>query len=203
MDTKSCLCPPRLECLFPSVLWNLYNQILLALKARFPGDSQAFYQIPSLGSLIVGFRTFTTMGELLWYYCPPVWGSSTQWVWDLIWLWFSPSYHHAAPFFFVFECEVSFFAGFQHPPLSDCSTASYYFGVLSETDEHCPSTPASWTKTQDCFLILYISVTLMGANPVGFLRYLIWRIVSPNQIPKVRILKAGAPHMDPNPSFSF
>ena len=33
------LCPPRVEFLFPPVLWKFYNQILLAFKIRFPGDS--------------------------------------------------------------------------------------------------------------------------------------------------------------------
>ena len=31
----------------------------------------------------VGFRIFTTVGELLWYYCFPVCGSPTWQVWDL------------------------------------------------------------------------------------------------------------------------
>ena len=52
--TKFCLCPPRLESLFPPVLWKSYNQIPLALKARFPGDSQSLCQIPRLGSLTWG-----------------------------------------------------------------------------------------------------------------------------------------------------
>jgi len=48
---KFCLCPPRVESLFHSFLWKAYNQIPLALKARFPGDSQSLCQIPKLGSL--------------------------------------------------------------------------------------------------------------------------------------------------------
>ena len=48
---RFCLCPPRLEYLFPPVLWKACNQILLTLKARFPGDSQSLCQIPRLGSL--------------------------------------------------------------------------------------------------------------------------------------------------------
>ena len=46
-----CLCPPRLESLFSPVLRKSYNQIPLAFKVRFPGDSQPLFQIPSLGSL--------------------------------------------------------------------------------------------------------------------------------------------------------
>ena len=49
-----CLCPPRLESLLLPVLWKSYNQILLALKARFPGNSQSLRQIPRLGSLTWG-----------------------------------------------------------------------------------------------------------------------------------------------------
>ena len=45
--TEFCLCPPRLESLFPLVLWESYNQILLALKARFLGIPSPF--VGSLG----------------------------------------------------------------------------------------------------------------------------------------------------------
>ena len=91
MHTKFCLCPPRLESLVPSVLWKACDQIPLALKARFPGDSQSLCWIPRLG-----FRTFVIVGELLWCYCSPVCGSPTWQVWDLILLWLRPSYCLAA-----------------------------------------------------------------------------------------------------------
>ena len=48
---KFCLCPPRKESLFPLVLWKACNKIPLALKARFPRDSQSLYQIPTLVNL--------------------------------------------------------------------------------------------------------------------------------------------------------
>ena len=32
----------------------------------------------------MGFRTFTTVGEVIWYYFSPVCGSPTWWEWDLI-----------------------------------------------------------------------------------------------------------------------
>ena len=51
VHAKFCLCLSRLESLFPSVLWKAYNQILLAIKARFPRDSQSLCIIPRLGSL--------------------------------------------------------------------------------------------------------------------------------------------------------
>ena len=54
MSTKFCLCPPKLESLCLLVLWKSYNQISLALQARFPGDSQFLCRIPRLGSLMLG-----------------------------------------------------------------------------------------------------------------------------------------------------
>ena len=51
---RFCLCPPRLESLFLPALWKNCNQILLAFKARFPGDSQSLCLIPRLGSLTWG-----------------------------------------------------------------------------------------------------------------------------------------------------
>ena len=54
VHAKFCLCPPRLESLFPTVFWKAYNQILLALKARFPGNSQSLCWISRLGSLTWG-----------------------------------------------------------------------------------------------------------------------------------------------------
>ena len=40
----------------PPVLWKSCNQILLAFKVRFPGDSQPLCQVPRLGSLTWGSR---------------------------------------------------------------------------------------------------------------------------------------------------
>ena len=81
--TRFCLCPPRVESLFPPVLQKSYNQISLAFKVRFPGDSSSLCQIPGWEAWR-GFRTFTTVGELPWYHCSPVWGSPTWQVLDLI-----------------------------------------------------------------------------------------------------------------------
>ena len=48
------LCPPRLESLFPLVLWKSCNQIPLTFKVRFPEDSQSLCPVPRLGSLTWG-----------------------------------------------------------------------------------------------------------------------------------------------------
>ena len=69
---------------------------LAGLKSQIPRgflfplpDSQA-------GKCDLGFRTFTTVGELLWFCCSPVCGLPTWWAWDLILLWLCTSYHLTA-----------------------------------------------------------------------------------------------------------
>ena len=75
--TGFCLCPPRLESLLSPVLWKSYNQTCWPSSSDSLGIPSSF-----IGSQAVkpdvGFRTFTTVGELLWYYCSPVCGSPTQ-----------------------------------------------------------------------------------------------------------------------------
>ena len=56
-----CMCPPRVEFLFPPVLWNSCDQTPLAFKGRFCGTSSSCCQTPGLGSLIWGSEL-----SLLW-----------------------------------------------------------------------------------------------------------------------------------------
>ena len=56
VHARFCLCPARLESLFPPVFWKSCNQILLAFTVRFPGDSQSLCQAPRLGSPMWGFQ---------------------------------------------------------------------------------------------------------------------------------------------------
>ena len=69
VHTRFCLCPPRVESLFPPFLWKSCNQIPLVFKVRFPEDSQSVCQISQAGKPDKRHRTFTTVGELPWYYC--------------------------------------------------------------------------------------------------------------------------------------
>ena len=63
----------------------------VVIKSRWASRSDSL-KIPSPfvrspgGKPEVVFQTFTTVGELLWYYCSPVYGSATRWVWDLLFL---------------------------------------------------------------------------------------------------------------------
>ena len=130
---RFCLCPPRLESVFPPVLWKSCNQIPLAFKVRFPGDRQSLYQIPRLGSLtwgsepsqqwenffggILQFVSHPPGGGGIWFYCDcalPV-----ILLWFLLCLW----------------TGVSFYSGFQHPSLDGCSAASCNFGAPAGGDE--------------------------------------------------------------------
>ena len=92
MCTLLCVCPPRVESLFPPVLLKSCNQILLAFHVWFSGNSSSHCQIPQIGKPDVVLRTFTPVGGLLWYNCSPVCEWPTQRLWDLILLWLRPSY---------------------------------------------------------------------------------------------------------------
>ena len=54
MSTLLCVCPPRMESLFPPVLLKSCNQILLAFKVWLSGNSSSHCQIPKLGTLTWG-----------------------------------------------------------------------------------------------------------------------------------------------------
>ena len=103
--TKFCLCPPKLESLYPLVLWKSYNQISLALKARFPGDSQPLCQIPRLGSLKLSSEPWQQCGSSfgivllsvgrppgryrIWFYCNCVPPTFSLWLLLCLWMWVS------------------------------------------------------------------------------------------------------------------
>ena len=134
MQNFVCALKDQHLCFLP-VLWKTCNQILLALKAKFPGDSQSLCQIPRLGSLMwgsepsqhcknfFGIIVFQSVGHLpggygIWFYCdcaPP-----TVLLGLLLCLW----------------CGI--FGGFQHPSISGPpgSIASCNFGTLTGGDKH-------------------------------------------------------------------
>ena len=67
------------------------------LQGRIPWGFSVPLSDPQAGKPDVEFRTFTTMGELVWYYCySPVCGSPIWWVQDLTLSLSSPSYHLVA-----------------------------------------------------------------------------------------------------------
>ena len=121
--------------------WNLcfpQSSGRCIIKSDPQGQIPWGFPVPLLGSWAgksdMGLRTFTTVGELLWWYFPQVCGSPTiEMGFDFIMI-----AHHllsCCGFFFVFGCGVSYFCGFQCPPVDGCSTASCNFGVLTGGDE--------------------------------------------------------------------
>ena len=87
---RSCLCLPTVESVSPNpeeVLWSNPSGHQSCILWRFPvplSDSQA--EKPDME-----LRTFTTVGELFWYYGSPVCGSLTWRVWGLTLSWLCPS----------------------------------------------------------------------------------------------------------------
>ena len=60
------------ESLFPTILWKFRNQIPLAFRVRFPGDSLSLSQVPRLGSLTWGLTWetgYAVYGNSLYYLC--------------------------------------------------------------------------------------------------------------------------------------
>ena len=127
---RFCLGPPGLESLFPPVLWKSYNHILLAFKARFPGDPQSLCHVPRLGGLM-GVQDLHNSGRtslvLLF---------SSLWVIHSVGVGFD--FIMIVPFLpshFAFWSGASLLAVFQHPPADSCSTAIGNFHALTG-DEH-------------------------------------------------------------------
>ena len=106
---RFCLCPPRLESLFPPTLWKHYNQIPLAFKIGFPEDSQSLCQIPRLGNLTWDSEPSQQWENFFDVNCSPVGGSPIRWVLDLILSWLCPSYHFTEAFSLSLDVDYHFF----------------------------------------------------------------------------------------------
>ena len=128
------MCPPRVESLFPQVLWKSCNQIILAFKVRFPEDSQPFLPDPQSEEPDVGSRTFNSGRTSLVLFFFSLWITHLAGIrFDFIVI--APLLPSCCNFSFVFEPEVSFFGGFQCPSVDGHSTASCDFRGFAE-DEH-------------------------------------------------------------------
>ena len=133
MHTLLCVCPPRVESLFPLVLSKSCNQIPLAFKVWFSRNSSSHCRTPMLGSLMgsepslqwVDFCGISVLQSVsnppssyeIWFYCdcaPP-----TISLWLLLWLWM----------WGISFCE------FQCLPVNDCPAASCDSGVLTRGSE--------------------------------------------------------------------
>ena len=134
MRTLLCVCPPRVESLFPLVLSKSWNQIPLAFKVWFSRNSSSRCQTPRLGSLTWGsepslpwvdfcgisvlrFMSHPPSSYGIWFYCdcgPP---TVSLWLLLCLWMW--------AAFFGEFHCL----------PVDDCSAVSCDSGALTRGSE--------------------------------------------------------------------
>ena len=81
--------------LYPLVLWNSYNQIPLAFKVGFPGDSRPLCGIPRLRSLMWGLEPSQQWENFFATICLQFLGHPPGRYGNLILLLLCPSYHLA------------------------------------------------------------------------------------------------------------
>ena len=134
MHTLLCVCPPRVESLFPPVLLKSCNQILLAFKIWLSGNSSSPCRTPRLGSLlwcsepslqwvdfcgisVLQFISHPPSSYGIWFYCdcaPPI---ISLWLLLCLWIW------------------GIFFGEFQCLPVDDCSAVSCDSSALVRGNE--------------------------------------------------------------------
>ena len=103
------------------------------LQVQIPWGFPVPLSEPQAGKPDVGFRNFTPVGELLWYYCSPVCAVTHPEGMGFDCLMIVPRLPSLCGFF-VFGCRESFFDGFQCSA-DGCSTASCNLGALAGGDE--------------------------------------------------------------------
>ena len=126
-----CLCLRRVESLFPPHSVKVLQSNSAGPRSQIPWG---FHSDPQPWNPDGGPRIFTAVQDLLWYYCPPVCWSPTQWVWGLILSWLCCSYYltETSPL----SLGMGYlFSGFQCLSVSSCSTAGCDFGVPAGEDE--------------------------------------------------------------------
>ena len=154
MGTLLCVCPPRVESLFPPVLSKSCYQIPLAFKVWFSRNSSSCCWTPRLGSLMWGsepslqwvdFCGISVLQSVshpcssygIWFYsdCAPptvsLWLLLCLWMWDI------------------------FFGEFQCPHVDDCPATSCDSGVLARGSESTSFYLPSWFRPTHGNLVFY------------------------------------------------
>ena len=134
MRTLLCVCPPRVDSLFPPILSESCNQIPLAFKVWFSRNSSSRFWTPRLGSLTWGSEPslqwvdFCGINVLqsvshppssygIWFSCDCTPPAVSLWLLLCLWMW------------------GIFFGEFQCLPVDDCPAASCDSGVLARESE--------------------------------------------------------------------
>ena len=158
MHTPLCVCLPRVESLFPPVLSKSFNQIPVAIKVWFSGNSSSRCWTPRLGSLTWGsepslqwadfcgiivlqFVSHPPNGYGVWFYCdcaPP-----TISLRFLLCLWMSDI----------------FFGEFQCLPVDDCSAVSCDSSALARGSDHTSFYSAILNQSS-CFFLFFCSLLM-------------------------------------------
>ena len=107
---QSCGCASKTGVCFPQSCWSL------VIKSHWPSRSDSL-GIPSpfvrspVWEVWWGIQNLHNNARLLWYYCSPVCGSPTQWVWNLNLLWLFPSYCLAIAYSLSLDMGYLFLVG--------------------------------------------------------------------------------------------
>ena len=145
MRTLLCVCPPRVESLFPPVLSKFCSQILPAVKVWFSRNSSSHCQTARLGSLTWGSEPslqwvdFCGISVLQFVNHPP----SSYGILFIVIAPFLPSH---CSFSFVFGCEVSFLMSSSVFLSMIVQQLVVIPVLLQEGVSAHPSTPPSWTN---------------------------------------------------------
>ena len=145
MCTLLCVCPPRVESLFPPVLPKSCNQIPLAFKVCFSRNSSSHCQTPRFGSLTWGSEPSLQWVDSVVYMFSSLWVTHPA-VMGLDFIVIAPLLPSHCSFSFVFGCGVSFFLS-SSVFLSMTVQQLVVFPVFSQEGvSACPSTLTSWTN---------------------------------------------------------
>ena len=149
-----CVCPSRLESLFPPVLLKSCNQISLAFKVWFSRNSSSRCCTPRLGSLTWGLEPslqwvdFCGISVLqfvshppssygIWFYCDCAPPTVSLWLLLCLWMWG------------VFSGE------FQCLPGNGCSSVSCDSDALARASEHTSFYSAILNQSGCLYLIIH------------------------------------------------
>ena len=171
MRTLLCVCPPRVESLFPPVLSKSCNQIPLAFKVWFSRNSSSRCRTPRLGSLtwgsqpslqwvdFCGISVLQFVNHLpsnygIWFYCDCAPPTVSLWLLPCLWMW------------------GIFFGEFQCLPVDDCSAVSCDSVLLQEGVGTRPSTPPPPNSLLVVLIIFLLSFTSQTVNVYFLFIYL-------------------------------
>ena len=166
MCTLLCVCPPRVESLFPPVLLKSYNQIPLGFKVWFYRNSSTRFQTPRLESLMWGsepsvqwvdFCGISVLQSVshppssygIWFYCDCASLTISLWLLLCLWMW------------------GIFFGEFQCLPVDDCRAASCDSGVLTRGSES--------TSFYSTILVPLLHFFILWVKQLKTFLYIFWR----------------------------